>query len=295
MAWRQRLWVIIFEADTPAGKAFDVALLVAILVSVGAVLLESVAWVRMRFGGAIRAAEWFFTVLFTVEYAVRLACVRRPVRYATSFFGIIDLLAILPSYVSLLWPGSQSLLTIRALRLLRVFRVFKLARFLGEANMLTDALTASRHKVGVFLGTVFILVVILGSAMYLIEGAEAGFTSIPQSIYWAIVTLTTVGYGDLAPQTPLGKTLAAAAMILGYSIIAVPTGIVTAELVQGSRTSEISSRACASCLATGHRRRARFCFACGDPLIQSSPASAGPRPPGGPGSPARPEGGGETP
>jgi voltage-gated potassium channel len=263
-AWRERLWITIFEADTPAGKAFDVSLLVAILLSVAAVLLESVASVRDQYGTALRATEWIFTLLFSLEYGVRLLCVRRPIRYATSFFGVIDLLAILPTYLSIFLPGSQSLLTIRALRLLRVFRVFKLVRFLGQANMLTDALNASRHKVVVFLGTVFILVVILGSAMYLIEGAEAGFTSIPESIYWSIVTLTTVGYGDIAPQTPLGKALAAAAMIMGYSIIAVPTGIVTAELVQSSRAAEATTRTCPSCLTTGHTRRARFCQDCGE-------------------------------
>jgi voltage-gated potassium channel len=274
-SWREKLWLIIFEAETPAGKAFDVALLVAILVSVAAVLLESINWIRLHYGAALRATEWIFTILFTVEYVIRLLCVRRPVRYALSFFGVIDLLAIIPTYLSIFLPGSQSLLTIRALRLLRVFRVLKLTRFLGQANMLTDALTASRHKVTVFLGTVFILVVILGSAMYLIEGEDAGFTSIPHSIYWAIVTLTTVGYGDISPQTALGKTVAAAAMILGYSIIAVPTGIVTAELVHGHRGDLVTTRTCPSCLTTGHARRARYCYDCGEPM-----QGAVPQPPG---------------
>jgi len=268
---------VIFEADTPAGKTFDVVLLVAILVSVVAVMLESVAEIRDDYGRWLRGAEWLFTILFSIEYAVRLACVRRPLRYATSFFGVVDLLAVLPTYLSIVLPGSQSLLTIRALRLLRVFRVFKLARFLGQANMLTHALRSSRHKVVVFLGTVFVLVVILGSAMYLIEGAAAGFTSIPQSVYWAIVTLTTVGYGDIAPQTPVGKMLAAAAMILGYSIIAVPTGIVTAELVQAEREAVPSTRSCPACLSSGHTRRARYCCDCGEPLPEPDGGSAAER------------------
>jgi len=265
-SWRQRLWVVIFEADTPAGKGFDVALLIAILLSVVAVMFESVASIRTGYGPWLRGIEWFFTILFTIEYLLRLACVRRPLRYATSFFGLVDLLAILPTYLSILMPGSQSLLTIRALRLLRVFRVFKLARFLGQANMLREALRSSRHKVAVFLGTVFVLVIILGSAMYIIEGGESGFTSIPQSVYWAIVTLTTVGYGDVAPQTAPGKVLAAVAMILGYSILAVPTGIVTAELVHAERDVVATTRSCPSCLTSDHRRRARYCCDCGAPL-----------------------------
>lgn len=270
--WRRSLYSVIFEAETPAGIAFDAALLVAILASVVVVTLESVPSIRTDHGVVLRGVEWVLTGLFTVEYIVRLAVVRRPMRYARSFFGIVDLLAVLPTYVSLVLPGSQGLATIRALRLLRVFRVFKLARFLGQANILVTALRTSSRKVLVFLGTLLILVLILGSAMYLIEGETSGFTSIPTSIYWAIVTLTTVGYGDIAPITPLGKALAAAAMVMGYSIIAVPTGIVTAELVQAAR--DTTTRVCLRCLSSGHEGGARFCKDCGYPLPGSSDAES---------------------
>jgi len=264
--WRERVRLVIFEADTPAGKAFDVALLVAILSSVVAVMLESVAAIRARHGLALDVAEWTFTLLFTLEYLLRLICVPVPWRYARSFFGVVDLLAILPTYLSLLLPGAESLLVIRGLRLLRIFRVFKLGRFLGEASMLRRAIADSRHKVTVFLGTIAILVTLLGTAMYLIEGAANGFTSIPVSIYWAVVTMTTVGYGDLAPQTVAGKTLATVVMILGYSIIAVPTGIVTAELVESVSRRRPTTRVCPSCLAEGHDVDARFCKSCGEAL-----------------------------
>jgi voltage-gated potassium channel len=256
--------MVIFEAETPGGKAFDVALLVAIVVSVLAVMIESVPSISATYGRQLRVLEWFLTGLFTLEYLIRLAVVRTPIRYATSFFGVVDLLAVLPSYLSVVLPGSQSLLTIRALRLLRVFRIFKLARYLGQANLLLTALRSSGRKVVIFLGTVLILVLILGSAMYLIEGGTGGFTSIPASVYWAIVTVTTVGYGDVAPITPLGKTLAAAAMILGYSIIAVPTGIVTAEIMQATRGA--STRVCPECLSVGHDTASRFCRDCGNRL-----------------------------
>jgi len=262
-AWQERTYRIIFEADTSAGKAFDVALLIAILLSVAAVMLDSVDTLRASFGGWLRGFEWFFTVLFTIEYIFRLACVRSKANYVRSFFGIVDLLSILPTYISVLIPGSQSLLVIRALRLLRVFRVFKLAHFLGEANLLLTALRASRPKVIVFIGTVLVLDLILGSAMYLIEGAASGFTSIPRSVYWAIVTMTTVGYGDIAPQTIIGQVLAASAMILGYSILAVPTGIVTSELFEAARSAKPTTRVCASCLSEGHAAGARYCKDCG--------------------------------
>lgn len=264
--WREQLHTVIFEADTPGGKAFDVALLVSIVVSVMAVMLESVADVRDRHGFALDCIEWLFTVLFTIEYVLRLFAVPRPVTYAWSFFGVVDLLAILPTYLSLLIPGAESFLVIRGLRLLRIFRVFKLGRFLGEASVLQRALTGSRHKIGVFLGTVMILVTILGAAMYLIEGPENGFTSIPTAVYWAIVTMTTVGYGDLAPQTVMGKTLAAVVMVLGYSILAVPTGIVTAEIVEEAVARKVTTRTCPGCLSEGHENRARFCRDCGAPL-----------------------------
>ena len=268
---RERWREIIFEAETPAGRAFDVALLWAIGVSVAAVMLESVEGVRDRYGRLLYIVEWVFTAVFTLEYAMRLYCAPRPFRYARSFFGVVDVLAVLPTYVSLLFPGSQSLLTIRALRLLRVFRVLKLAHYLGEANVLATALAASRRKVTVFLGTVLVLVMILGSMMYLIEGAASGFTSIPRSVYWAIVTLTTVGYGDITPKTVPGQMLASLVMIMGYAIIAVPTGIVTAEVMEASRpgTRPHNTRTCMSCLSEGHLAEARFCRDCGEPFQSS--------------------------
>jgi voltage-gated potassium channel len=269
-SWREDLRVIIFEADTPAGKAFDVALLFAILLSVGAVMLESVASLRAEYGMALRAAEWVFTAVFTIEYAIRLICVPHPLRYAISFFGVVDLLAVLPSYLSLIIPGSQSLLVIRALRLLRVARVFKLAHFLGEIEVLNAAMRASRNKVIIFMGTVLILVTILGSAMYLIEGEDAGFTSIPRSVYWAIVTMTTVGYGDITPQSVPGQTLAAIVMILGYAIIAVPTGIVTAEIVEAARTRPVTTRVCMTCMSEGHELLAQYCKDCGGEFVEDT-------------------------
>lgn len=262
---RERLRQIIFEADTPAGRTFDVVLLWAIALSVGVVMLESVVTIRRGHGTTLRAVEWGFTALFTVEYVLRLYCAPRTFAYARSFFGIVDLLAIVPTYLSLIIPGSQSLLTIRALRLLRIFRVLKLVHYLGEANVLSTALRSSRRKVTVFLGTVLVLVVIVGSAMYLIEGSESGFTSIPRSVYWAIVTLTTVGYGDITPRTVPGQVLASMVMILGYSIIAVPTGIVTAEIMEASR-QPVTTRTCMACLSEGHLPQARYCRDCGAPL-----------------------------
>jgi len=273
-AWRERLRVVIFEADTPAGKAFDVGLLAAILASVSAVMLDSVASIRADYGGALDVAEWLFTLLFTVEYLLRLVCVPIPWHYARSFFGVVDLLAVLPSYLSLLLPGAEHLLVIRGLRLLRIFRVFKLGRFLGEASILRRALADSRHKVTVFLGTLAVLVTILGTAMYLVEGEKHGFTSIPIAVYWAVVTMTTVGYGDIAPQTVAGKALATLVMILGYSIIAVPTGIVTAGIVESAAAARSpSTRCCMQCMAEGHDADARFCKACGASLGQAAPES----------------------
>jgi voltage-gated potassium channel len=260
--WRERLHEVIFEADTPAGKAFDVALLWAIALSVLAVMLESVRELRESYGGALRAAEWGFTVLFTVEYVLRLACVERPGRYARSFFGVVDLLAVLPTYLSLVITGAQSLLVVRALRLLRLFRIFKLGRYVGQVQTLKAALKASIPKITVFLGTVLTLVLIVGTLMYLIEGEANGFTSIPTSVYWAIVTMTTVGYGDIAPQTVVGQILASAVMIMGYAIIAVPTGIVSVELAQAKKY-ETAVRACRTCAAEGHDADAAFCKKCG--------------------------------
>jgi voltage-gated potassium channel len=271
---RERIRIIIFEAETPAGRFFDVSLLFAILGSVLVVSLESVETIREQAGTALGVAEWVVTIAFTIEYAMRLYCIGTPLRYARSFFGIVDLLAVLPTYLSFLIPGAQGLTVIRVLRLLRVFRVLKLARFLGEANVLTHALHASRHKVGVFLGTLACIVVIMGSAMYLIEGPEAGFTSIPRGMYWAIVTMTTVGYGDIAPDSVLGQSLAAVLMIMGYAIIAVPTGIVSAEIIQASR--EPTTRSCASCSSEGHGWDAQYCSDCGAELHDPIPAEENP-------------------
>jgi len=258
---RQRLHEIIFEADTPAGRAFDLVLLLCIVLSVLAVLLESVSSIRASHGRLLRGAEWVFTVLFTAEYVARLLCVGRPRRYALSFFGVVDFLAIVPTYLSLIVAGTQSLIVIRALRLLRVFRVLKLAHFVGEARLLRAAIRASARKIVVFLGTVLTAVLIIGALMYLIEGERNGFTSIPQSIYWAIVTMTTVGYGDIAPATLAGKMLASVVMIVGYGIIAVPTGIVTVEIAS-ARKRAISTQACPQCSAEGHDPDAVFCKYC---------------------------------
>lgn len=264
---RTRVYRIAFEADTPAGKAFDVGLIVAIVGSVLAVVLESVSGFRLRHGTALLVVEWTFTVLFTVEYAVRLWCSPRPLRYARSFFGVVDVLAILPSYLSLFFPGGQALLSVRALRLLRVFRIFKLGKYVSEAALLMRALRQSRRKIAVFLATVLTLVIVLGSLMYLVEGAGNGFTSIPRSIYWAIVTLTTVGYGDIAPVTPFGQALAAVVMILGYGIIAVPTGIVTVELGAAARQLALEAGPpCGRCGLEGHDADARYCKRCGEAL-----------------------------
>jgi voltage-gated potassium channel len=265
VAFRTRLHEIIFEADTPAGRLFDLLLLFAILSSVIVVLLESVASVRAQAGATLYALEWGFTILFTIEYLLRLATVRRPLSYAKSTLGIIDLLAILPSYISLVFPGGHSLLVIRLLRLLRVFRVLKAAEYLRESRTLVQAMRASWRKIAVFLMTVLTIVVVLGTLMYVIEGPQHGFTSIPISIYWAVVTLTTVGYGDLAPATTLGRGLAVILMLTGYGIIAVPTGIVTAELTR-SITQPISTQACPACGAGAHEADAVYCRRCGAKL-----------------------------
>lgn len=271
--WRERLYVIIFESDTPAGKAFDVILIGTITLSVMTVMLESVRAVDAIYGRWLRGAEWFFTILFTIEYGLRLLCARNARRYATSFFGTIDLLAIIPTYLSVLVPGTQYLLAIRLLRTLRVFRVLKLAEYLSEANLLMRALKASQRKITVFIFSVLTLVVVLGSLMYLVEGAENGFTSIPKSIYWAIVTLTTVGYGDISPQTVAGQTLASFIMITGYGIIAIPTGIVTAEISRAQQKEDArrrqSGRYCPACLTHGHDTDATFCKHCGTRLLTS--------------------------
>ncbi len=261
--WRTRLYVIIFGHSTPAGKAFDVALILSITLSVIAVMLDSVVALKQQWGPQLITAEWIFTLLFTVEYALRLLCAPRPGAYARSFFGLVDLASVLPTYLSLILPGTQYFLVIRVLRVLRVFRVLKLAEYIGEADVLLVAIRNSRRKLAIFIATVLVLAVILGAAMYIVEGRTHGFSSIPQSIYWTIVTITTVGYGDISPATPLGQTLASVIMLLGYAIVAVPTGIVTVELTRGKRQE---GRRCRACRLGGHDDDARFCKGCGAAL-----------------------------
>lgn len=262
--WRHRLYEVVFEAETPAGRAFDITLTTLILLSVFAVFAESIKWIREIFGPELYAAEWGFTILFTIEYVLRLLSVRRPSKYALSFYGLVDLLAILPTYLSLMVPGTQYLLVIRILRLLRIFRVLKLTAYISEGRVISTALRASRQKITVFLVAVVTIVTVVGSLMYVIEGEAHGFTDIPTSIYWAIVTLTTVGYGDLSPQTPFGKFVAAIVMIMGYGIIAVPTGIVTAELARAAKPA--STHVCPECHAEGHDLDALHCKYCGSLL-----------------------------
>lgn len=268
---RARLYPIVFQNDTFAGKLFDVALLVVILLSVITVILESISYLNQRYFTQFRNMEWVYTILFTLEYLLRVWVYPKPKRYIFSFFGIVDLLSVLPTYLSLFILGTQYFLVVRVLRLLRIARIFKLTHFLKEGRVLTTALRASLPKILVFIGTVTTLVIIIGSVMYVVEGAKNGFTSIPKSIYWAIVTLTTVGYGDIAPQTPLGQFLAGVVMLLGYGIIAIPTGIVTVEIANVNRNPNspgISSTAlfCSHCLKQNHEAGAKFCNACGSPL-----------------------------
>ena len=262
--FRSRLHEIIFEADTTVGKLFDIGLIFSIVFSVVIVMLDSVKPINIRYGHIFYFLEWIFTILFTIEYMFRIYCVRKPMYYIMSFYGVVDFLAIAPTYLSLILPGSQYLLVIRLLRVLRIFRVLKFVQYLGEAKQLLRALRASRRKITIFIFTVLTTVVIMGSLMYIIEGEKNGFTSIPKSIYWAIVTLTTVGYGDIAPQTNVGQTLAAIIMLLGYAIIAVPTGIFTVEMTRAS--SKVSTQACPSCGAEGHDYDAAFCKYCGTKL-----------------------------
>jgi voltage-gated potassium channel len=264
---RARLHTIIHEADTPSGKAFDLILLALILISVMAVILESVVSIQVKYGNALTIIEWIITIFFTIEYIGRLLSVRKPLKYALSFYGIIDLLATLPGYIDLLFPGWHFLLALRAIRLLRIFRILKLAHFVGAGNLLVVALRKSRAKIAVFVFTVIVLCIILGTIMYMVEGPENGFTNIPVAIYWTIVTLTTVGFGDITPVTPLGQFISSVVMILGYGIIAVPTGIVTSEIVS-KRKPDSNTQACPDCGTNNHTDDANFCYHCGANLFK---------------------------
>ena len=267
---RARIYVIIYHTDTFAGRFFDVALLVVILLSVLTVILESIPTVNQQYHTQFRNMEWVYTVLFTIEFLLRIWVSPKSKRYLFSFFGMVDLISVLPTYLSLFISGTQYFLVIRVLRLLRIARIFKLSHFIKEGQVLTTALRASLPKILVFIGTVLTMVVIIGSVMYVVEGGKHGFTSIPKSIYWAIVTLTTVGYGDIAPQTSLGQFLAAVVMLLGYGIIAIPTGIVTVEMANINRVPGPgpgqSAVFCSHCLKQNHEPGAKFCNACGSPL-----------------------------
>jgi voltage-gated potassium channel len=265
--WRTRLYTIIFEADTHAGKRFDQALIAAIVLSVGVVVLDSVDAIHQQHGAWLWVLEWFFTGLFTLEYALRLVCVPRPLVYARSFFGLIDLLAILPTYLALLAPGAHLLVDVRILRLLRIFRVLKLSTYIAEYNALGQALHNSRRKIMVFLSFVIMVVLILGTVMYVIEGPENGFTSIPTAMYWAVTTMTTVGFGDITPKTDFGRLISAVMMMLGWGVLAVPTGIVTAEMTATRRSNApVTTRTCPICLTEGHRPEAHYCWRCGTVL-----------------------------
>ena len=266
-SFKHKLHEIIYEADTRSGKLFDVVLLIAILASILLVMLESVGSINSKYGYLLNIGEWIITILFSVEYILRIVSIKKPLKYIFSFYGVIDFLSTIPKYLSLFFLGSHHLAALRALRLLRVFRILKLARYVGESNNLMKALKASKAKIAVFLFFVLILCIILGTVMYMIEGEENGFTSIPRSVYWAIVTLTTVGYGDIAPHTPLGQFIASIIMILGYGIIAIPTGIVTSEMTKNHMNSvDINTQSCKSCSAENHKDDAEFCYNCGNKL-----------------------------
>ena len=275
--WKTKLHEIIYEADSPSGKLFDVILLFVIIASIILVMLESVKAIDTKYHVFLNISEWVITILFSLEYIARIITVKKPLKYITSFYGIIDFLSTIPKYLSILFAGTHALVALRALRLLRVFRILKLARYLGASNNLMKALKASRAKISVFLFAVVIISIILGTIMYLIEGEENGFNNIPKSVYWCIVTLTTVGYGDIAPQTPLGQLIASMVMILGYGIIAVPTGIVSAEYTMQRKSEDeedededisvdLNSKSCLNCSSANHKDDAEFCYHCGQEL-----------------------------
>lgn len=271
--WRVKLHEIIYEADTPEGKLFDVILLFAIIASIVFVMLESIKEFDVRYHNFLDIAEWVITIIFSIEYILRIIAVKKPFKYIFSFYGIVDFLSTIPKYISLIFVGTQVFIALRALRLLRVFRILKLARYLGASNMLANSLKASRAKIAVFLFSVFIVSIIFGTLMYLVEGEASGFTSIPVSVYWCIVTLTTVGFGDITPVTPLGQFIASFIMILGYGIIAVPTGIVSAEYVSQNRDKvsnppsptavDLNTEACPNCSVERHKDGAKYCYSCG--------------------------------
>jgi voltage-gated potassium channel len=263
--WRLRWYTIIFEADTRAGRLFDQTLIGVILLSIGVVMADSVQSIHQVHGQTLMWLEWFFTALFTAEYLARLLCVRRPMQYATSFYGVIDLIAVLPTYLALFVPGLHALIDVRVLRLLRVFRVFKLTAYVAEYQSLARALSSSRRKIMVFLSAVMMLVLVMGTVMYVVEGPANGFTSIPTSVYWAISTVTTVGFGDITPKTDLGRLISSFMMLLGWGTLAVPTGIVTAEMAAHRRLDwmQVTTRTCHECLTEGHAADADFCFHCG--------------------------------
>ena len=271
-SWKTKLHEIIYEADTPEGKLFDIVLLITILASIVLVMLESVKSIDARFHNTLNIAEWVITILFSVEYIARIITVKKPFKYIFSFYGVIDFLSTIPKYISLMVGGVHALAALRALRLLRVFRILKLGRYLGASNNLVSALKASRAKISVFLFAVLIVAVILGTIMYLVEGEENGFVNIPKSVYWCIVTLTTVGFGDIAPQTPLGQFIASLVMILGYGIIAVPTGIVSAEYTNQKKAKSksedvhLNTQSCPNCSAENHQDNAEYCYSCGHKL-----------------------------
>lgn len=267
--FRRKLHETIYEADTPAGKLFDIVLLFLIILSIVAVMLESVASIKLQYGYELEIIEWVLTIFFTLEYIGRIISVRRSLKYMLSFYGIIDLLSTIPAYIDILFPGLHFLLSLRAFRLLRVFRILKLVHFVGAGNSLILALRKSRTKIAVFLFSVIVLCIILGTIMYMIEGPESGFTSIPMSIYWTIVTLTTVGFGDITPQTAFGQFVSVLIMILGYGIIAVPTGLVTAQFMAKENEVDENTQSCPNCSAENHRDNAKFCYNCGSTLHEN--------------------------
>ena len=272
---RRKFHQVIYEADTPAGKLFDILLLFLIMISIVAVMLESVSEIHAKYGTELEIVEWVITIFFTLEYFGRILSVGKPLKYIFSFYGIVDLLATSPAYIDLLFPGLHFLVSLRAIRLLRVFRILKLAHFVGAGNSLVDALNKSKRKIAVFLFTVVVLCIIFGTIMYMVEGPESGFTSIPVSIYWTIVTLTTVGFGDITPQTPVGQFISVIIMILGYGIIAVPTGLISAQFIsqpdanpslQGELATQNNTQSCPNCSVYHHRDNAKYCYNCGSEL-----------------------------